>query len=447
MFHYKLPTGGTLSNSARKFAADLEHWISAGAAGHDPARPGRMRDQAVLAAVWLPLLRYSADERHLQAWVTVYRDAIRANFNQSSQWSHGYWREGQGGDGTAHFRVFLEKLWHCYPTDRGTVTQFLDAAEHIGNWEPCVPPWFDWQQGLFRSQQMGTADISRGAEPVVNVPTHLYYAAMALTAYEMGGGAPYLELADCQGCKWAEAIAGKAELPLAIGPSGPLYNRLDFSRMESPHNRAMATSRRRATPLARARSLLSAGAIEVFLKLWQHLRNPLYKQAAETILDALSGELENTDSGDVAAAFRHYRNYTGDLRYDAFLLETIASLYPYRIEVLSLAAERIAGGEPVIAGNHPLRWLENGQSRQHNPITLSLVAEISGNERLATRAMELAHGYFLLARRYLPDGFAQGQATRSVCAVCRGDSRENGAGVVTEVFLPLMAAFEIQLEM
>ncbi len=48
------------------------------------------------------------------------------------------------------------------PADEVTRSQFLDAAEHFGNWVEEVPAWFDWDSGLYRSMWFGADGVKVG---------------------------------------------------------------------------------------------------------------------------------------------------------------------------------------------------------------------------------------------------------------------------------------------
>ena len=86
--------------------------------------------------------------------------------------------------------------------------------------------------------------------------------------------------------------------------------------------------------------------------------------------------------------------------------------------------------------------LQDGLPRRHNPIILSLAAEVLSDGELATRAVDLARTYFELARDTLPDGRSHGCAGNSVNAVARGHGRDNNAGMVTAVLAPALEALE-----
>ena len=120
----------------------------------------------------------------------------------------------------------------------------------------------------------------------------------------------------------------------------------------------------------------------------------------------------------------------------------MAGLSPYAIRTLGVQPNvmrltRISGvgkraDQPV--------WFENLHLRRHNPILLSLAAEINRDAALATLALDLGRVYFELARDVLPEGRENGDVANSVSSVARGHGRDNGSGVVTAVLGPLLEA-------
>ena len=157
--------------------------------------------------------------------------------------------------------------------------------------------------------------------------------------------------------------------------------------------------------------------------------------------------LNDADAGSVADAVRHYRHWTGDRRYDNMIRVAIASQTSQCIQTIAFDPAKQLDHRPAGVGKRQdmLLWLEDGQPRRHNPITLALAAEIDNDEALATQALDLAHAYFQLARQTLPDGRDHGCAARTISAVARGHGRENHAGMTTAVLGPLIQHFDFHL--
>lgn len=233
--------------------------------------------------------------------------------------------------------------------------------------------------------------------------------------------------------EWADAILADERLPLALTPTGVLYN---FDGPDEAVYRAFAGEVSGLdTPVDRAENFLGSDAINTFLQLWKTTGDPRFRRATERLLDLLVTQLDDPDAGAAADALRAYRRWTGDSRYDELLLAPAHKGNPFVVSELSLDTDFRLGYRPSGVGKRSdmPRWLEDGAPRRHNPITLLAAAEIGGDERLATVAVDLARAYFLLARRAFPDGREHGCAARTVSAIARGHGRENHAGMTTAV--------------
>jgi hypothetical protein len=343
--------------------------------------------------------------------------------------------------GTEHFELFLGSLWRLDPEDGATADQLVDAAEHMGNWAAEVPPWFDWQSRLFYSLFFGAAGVKTEPGMDINTPDHMRCANICLLAYQAGGDARFLELASVYAGHWAEAILAAEALPLGLTRTGPLY--AFEGQAEALYRSFVGQAPELDSAVDRAENFLCSDTVQTFLRLWQLTAREEFRIAAKKLLDVLATQLDDPDAGPAAAALRQYRSITGDKRYDPAVLAVRQALKPEAIESLTLDPTHRPKRRPSGIGKRGdmPRWLEDGRPRQHNPITLALAAEISGDERLATHALDLARTYFALARQAFPDGRDHGCSARSVSAVARGHGRDNHAGMTTAVLGPLRARF------
>ena len=198
-------------------------------------------------------------------------------------------------------------------------------------------------------------------------------------------------------------------------------------------------------PLMRAESFLASNGIGAFLELWRLTGEGTFREAAERLLDILTIELTDPDAGVVADAIRRYRQATGDTRYDVKVLDACRRLSPQDVGQIGMDSIVDRPGREARFGvgkriDMP-HWFEDGALRRHNPILLSLAAEISNDAALATISVDIARAYFALARQAYPDGREHGCSSRSVSAIARGHGRANHAGVTTAVLSPVMTAF------
>ncbi len=176
----------SLEQAVGAFLDEIGEWVracicdyaDADADGETPL-PVDVHDQGSYTAAWGPYLRARNDEQGL-TWMTRLRDRVNEHFHATDQWRHGYWRMQEAHHGTEHFEIFLGELWRLRPDDGETVSRMIDAVEHVGNWSPDVPPWFDWDTGLFRSFHFGADGVGEAPGDAVNVPDHIRCVTLCL---------------------------------------------------------------------------------------------------------------------------------------------------------------------------------------------------------------------------------------------------------------------------
>lgn len=435
------------AEAAQRFLDDLGAWGRERAAFYADAPAIDEHDQGTFLTALEPYLLATRDAA-LLAFVRGQRDRIRDHYVERGLWQHGYWKTQEAHHGTEHFELFLGFLACLDPQDGETIAQLDDAAEHLGNWVAGIPPWFDWPRGLFHSVFFGTAAVGGPPGAQVNVPDHLRCVNIALLAHRLTGRPRYLELAERHGRVWAGAVADSSRLPVALWPGedGAVEVVYDLDGEQNAQYRRFAGELPAGfeLDLARAENYLASDGINAMLRLWQAGGDALYRRAGERLLAVLTTSLDDPDAGSAADALRAYRRITGDRRYEPAVLAAaraaLAARDPSAIQTIGLEAGPKLATRPVGIGKRSdmLAWFEDGAPRRLNPILLALAAEITGDEALAAATLDLGRAYFNLARRVLPDGRNHGCAARTVNAVARGHGRENHAGVVTAVLLPLL---------
>jgi len=438
----KVLDSGTVSVACVHFHVDVRDWVRDCIRDFASAPPLDGHDQGTFTAAWEPYIKARADEEALE-FMTDLRDRTRDFFVSTGRWKHGYWSAMDVHHGTEHFELFLGALWRLKPDDEETIAQLIDAAEHLGNWVPGIPAWFDWDRGLFLGLHFGT----EGVRPVpwreaFNIPDHLRCVNVLLLAHAMTGEQRYLDLARTYGGRWSDAIMSGEELPVALNRQGAVYF---LAKPEEGSYRAFAGQIGKLRPeVDRAENFLASGAVDALLRLWQLTSDERFRTAAERLLDVIVTQLTDPDAGPAADAVRTYRRATGDGRYDSAVLDAVEALTPFSFSTLSIEPEVTRDERPPGIGKRkdmPL-WYEDGSPRRHNPILLAVAAEVTEDQDLATRSADIARAYFHLARQVYPHGRNHGCSARSVSAVARGHGRDNNAGVVTAVLGPILDTFE-----
>ncbi len=433
----KVDQSPSLSSAIDRFLNAVHAWTKRVLAAYPEGFTSDSHDGGTFMLPWTPYIRTSGDTGPLQ-FMRHYRDEAKRHFEETEKWLDGYWRRQEVHHGTEHFDLFLRALWYVDPEDRETVRQLEDAAEHIGNWKPGFPGWFDWNTGLFRSLYLGTEYVGEYAD---NVPDSVRMASLSLLAHDMTNCDRYLALARAHIDRWANALTGGEALPVALGAQGAVYSL--GTAEDSYRTFAGAAPDDFSTNLPRAENLIASGVPDILLELWQKTGKDQYKAAAEKIIDIAATVVESPIAWQAQAAVRRYRDTTNSDRYDKRVrgfsgddLRTVETL-----TIVPDVETRCVTGPLGIRGDKP-DWLEQDGKPAPSPLFWALHALINGDEELLTRAVDLGLAHFHLAERVYGDVTHHGCGSRSLAAVCRGHGRLNGAGVVTEVLEPAMKVNE-----
>jgi len=425
-----------LATARARHLAGVQAWAYACIDRYRSAPATDVHDQGTYATAWAPYVEATGD-RHVTAFLKALRDQIRDHFVATDQWRHGYRRAQEAHHGTEHLELFLGTLYRLDPEDAETKAQLMDAVEHIGNWVPGIPRWFDEETGLFRSMYLGTEVVRTEPGMNLNVPDQLRLVNLGLLAHDISGEDRYLAFADIYARRWADAIVTCDQLPIGLTPEGPITTMAGTA--EKAYRSFAGMAGHLDDDIDRAENLLASNGTGALLSLWTLTGEAIYREAVERVLDVLATQLDDADAGPAADALRTYRRTTGDDHYDAAILAAYdtctAQRDPFAIREMGIEPDVRRLERPHGVGKRAdmPNWFENGAPRLHNPITLSVVAEIRGDAGLATRALDLARTYLELARKTLPDGRHHGCAANTVSAVARGHGRNNHAGAVTAV--------------
>ncbi|MFW5893526.1 MAG: hypothetical protein ACOCUY_00125 [Verrucomicrobiota bacterium] len=423
----------SLKQATTGFIDAVGAWAERVMRSHPDGVPAAGHDAGTFMLPWASYVEAAGDKRPLE-FMRLYRDTAKQHFEESGGWLDGYWRRQEVHHGTEHFDLFLRAVWQLAPDDAETVRQLEDAAEHIGNWKPGFPSWFDWETGLFRSMFLGTEVVG---DPSMNIPDHIRMVSLCLLGHDMTANARYLELAKTHTKHWTDGIlAGKA-LPAAVDAQGPLFV---LGKDESTYRSfAGAAPSDLSDNLPRAENMIASGFPEVLLCLWQKTGDDNELKAAERIIDIAIEVLDNPVAWQVHAAVRRYREVTGSERYDQ-RVRGIPDKAFRGIDQLTIIPEpetRCISSPLGMRGDKP-DWLDQDGNPAPSPLLWTLKAAVTKDEKLLTRAQDLGLAHFRLAEQAFGDITSHGCGSRSLVAVCRGHGRLNGAGVVSEVLAPAL---------
>lgn len=122
-----------------------------------------------------------------------------------------------------NYIYFQNPLWyHKFPGMDVALASILDLAHHIGNWEPNVPGWYNWEKHEFVSNWIGTKGVRDYPPFDYQEGNHFRFVDVAQLAYQATKQPRYLELIEDYCSRWCshiEAHAAKGEpIPCSILP-------------------------------------------------------------------------------------------------------------------------------------------------------------------------------------------------------------------------------------
>ncbi|MFW6309080.1 MAG: hypothetical protein ACOC1S_03595 [bacterium] len=390
-------------------------------------------DGGTFMTPWSVYIKYKEDEKVLN-FMKKYRDNSSQHFKQTGQWHHGYWKRQEAHHGPEHFQIFLYTLWQLDPEDEITKNQFIDATEHIGNWEEGIPEWYDREAGLMRSMYLGTEYVG---DPAINVPDHIRFVDLALKAYQISEKKCYVNFASNYTQRWSEAINNSESLPIGLSKKGGVYkNILEDSEYG---NFVGAAPDDLDNEILKAENLLASGFPDVLLNLWEITGRESYLRAAEKIIEVSAEVVTNPIAWQVQAAIRKYRDITGKNKFDRFIngvsdqeLRKISKLY------INPEPERKEYKDAMGMRTDKPEWKDEMGNIAPGPLLQALYGLINEDEKALLNSINLARSYFNLGKRVYGDINEHGCTSQALHSIARGHGRLNGAGVVTEVLVPVL---------
>lgn len=432
-----MDTASPLGTDAPRWVASFQHlrgemdrWIAHGVERQRPVPFSGGHDEGSFLASWLCHYQLTRDPTILK-FARQLRDQFAAW--AADHLLHGFYPQGEVHHQTELHNCFLLRLWHVAPDER-TAGLILDAAEHIGNWVPGVPPWFDWDTNQFLGYHIGTACPQDPETMPFEVPDHFRLAQLALGAHVVSGDARYLELCTRWARRWATAILdSEGTLPITLPECG---------RSEPT---AAAGGLGAAPRTLAVEPYVAAGAVDVLLDLYCLTGEAIWANASRVLCALLVEEVADPYANAAAALLHRYRVTVKDTTFDAQIMGAVAGAATDPPGPPAMVLDQVA--PPVVPGigrrRDMVRWYcrdEGGNlipDQRPSPAALMLAYQIGGSTGLAARSMEMAGTRLTLAIDALQDGREHGCGGRSIAAVASGNGREGGYGNVTGCFYAL----------
>ncbi|MEN6345611.1 MAG: hypothetical protein ABFE16_09895 [Armatimonadia bacterium] len=411
---------------------EMDEWIAASLPVHSRVPYLGIHDEGAFAASFLCHYQLTRDPAILD-----FARYLRGEFARWAQdhFVHGFAPRGEVHHQTEIFTTFLLRLWHVDPDDQ-TAELILDAAEHLGNWVPGIPAWYDWDSDRFLGWHLGTCETQ---DEGFEVADHFRLIQLALGAYLISEDDRYLDLSRRWVTRWAGAIVEAEDEPPNVRFQGTPS--VSHPLIETARGSQHAGSGR----LGLIEPFVAAGAIDVFLDLYQLTGDALFANAARVLCAPLVEDIADPYSNPPGVLLQRYRLESADTSFDAQVGTALAGVSQEDSGKLVMMLEEPAEGPVRGIGKRSdmIRWAyreDDGLLRPEespSPSALMLAYQISGSDAYAARALNLAASRLRLARPALTDGRLHGCSGRSVAAVASGHGRDSGYGNVTGSLYPL----------
>ncbi|HZP80964.1 MAG TPA: hypothetical protein VFB21_04945 [Chthonomonadaceae bacterium] len=365
--------------------------------------------------ILLPYIAYArwAGDSATRAWLYEWRDAYASVMRGNrAGFFHGFPEKGEAHHQWEDQSRFLSRLWFLDRRDPVNAYVVDDAAEHIGNWSPDVPAWYDWEQHDFISYWFGTKHVAhRGGYPgpiwgtaTPTPPTGIYREALyrvaqtAFNAYFATGKARYLD--------WTrDFMDGYIRRLETLGEQEDLIR--TFAKVGWPEPDQTDYFRDNGWPKPTNRFCYGRYVPMLLTDLYALTGETKYADAARTFLDfCMPDALDFWHQHWTFGILQRYRHVTGDTRYDAAVMQAIEAecattgefdpcAYPWEMTGLQAMAH----------------------SRNRGPLAHILQYWITGDETYAVKALRQAEG---LAGELLDrpvEEFVEGFATSHIAFI------------------------------
>ena len=410
----------------------------------DPPGPNQGgEDEANYALAWFPHYLITGDETVIEHF-----DALKAALHGwvKRDCVHGYEPKAEAHHGPEPFLLFLPRYIGIKPEDTEAVSLLTDAAEHIGNWVPEIPAWYDYARDTFIGYNIGTRFVDNTANNAYELAEHFRFIHISLAAYRVTAEERYLEWALRYGRKRAERILAAPEpMPLLWDLNGQGLGEAEVNA-KNLHRLVASTHHIQGDALSGIENLLASGAVYAFGSLHRLSAEPIFQNAAKRIVESLVDSLHDAYNEPAAAALSYYRWTFNDTGFDATIQTAVQTLPSSPPELLALIfPQEIRRREPGVGKRADMaywgEWCDDGSVtpiQEPSTATLTLAYQVTGDVFYATRALRNAATRLTIARRVLRGGREHADMGGAVCSIAAGHGRNWGQGAVTACYGPLL---------
>ena len=314
-----------------------------------------------------------------------------------------------------NYAWFLTHMVHIDPSPK-ILKALEDCAEHIGNWSPDSPPWYNWEEHRFRSSLFGTGKVRN--YPPYDFETLALSRVMVLASnmYYVSGEQKYLDLCVNWLDKWADIV-------LSSDPEK------GFCPMRFPcPEDEIKTKYGPYAEWAGSGAKLDYELANLLLDVYYHTRKESYAQAVHKMLNT-GVQWQHHFSGLLVAK---YRAMTLDKSFDGRVVEAADAMLLDESDNRPALLLMCKGSEQFLpmAGLQYLRVFKN-ERIELDPRRTSVLAAAymaTGDASYLEYAMELGLNRFYDSH-YLWDGRELG---------CRGSWQGRNGIAMLNVIPPLM---------
>lgn len=429
--------------AARALRNEMGRWLKQSMLLDPPGPNNGGEDEANYALSWFPHYLITRDAtvlRHFDALKTALQGWVDRDCH------HGYEPKAEAHHGPEPFLLFLPRYIGLLPDDTAAIALLTDAAEHIGNWVPEIPDWYDYDRDTFIGYNIGSREVTNTEKDRYELSEHFRFIHIAIAAYRVTGMARYLTWALRYGRKRAERlIAAPDPMPLLWTLEAEGLDETAVST-RNLHRLVASTHHVPGDPLAGIENLLASGAIYALGDLYLLSGDAIFKTAAKRIVEPLVSSLTDPYNDPAGAALSYYRWTFADTGFDTAIREGLQAIPEAPPERLALMfPEEICRREPGVGKRADMaywgEWSDDGSVkplREPSTATLTLGYQVTGEVAYAARALRNAATRLQIARRVLRGGREHADMGGAVCSVAAGHGRNWGQGAVTGCYGPLL---------
>ncbi|MEA3401572.1 MAG: hypothetical protein U9R79_10065 [Armatimonadota bacterium] len=401
-------TSTAWADARNQLVEEIDRWI-AGAIRRQRDLPfAGGHDECNYTASWPRFSLITGDPEPMQ-----FCKRLRNQLLDWPEFYHGFYPDANWDieHSVENWTIFMRALAEADPGDEVTLDGIEDVVHHLGNWADGVPDWFDWERRRFVSEHVGTRQVRD--EPPWDFSTYWDARAseLALAYHDLRGEERYLQFAVAFAGGWADHILAQEDLGYWLMLDADLDDREGFREAYGEYPEDF-----------HARNI---GWVHEIMRHMLHVYSRVggeeLQEASLKIIELGPAAIESFRGSrpDASGWKRIYQERTGDLRF----ADEVAAADDGLVEAAREAAQQPLPEVLLLEGTGPYprrayAWRDEDGAlhdlKGPQPAEMMRACELSGDEALGVRAMELAARQLKLATSTLRDGREHGCNARFI---------------------------------